>query len=303
MPADGVFPSRARGHAPGSRWTAEEDAILLDAAKPDVPRSDAALLAMPRLPGRSPSAVRNRISELRARERRAADVAPSIARRGVSIRTSRITARALDQGALDYPVAEWAAHERPKTRGDCLPGGCNEARPCPFVSCRHHLHLSVKTTGSITLHHGPGVEPWELAESCALDVAERGRTGVDHGLPDVGHATLEEIGALVGITRERVRQIVERGLAAIVAGVDTATALAALDNALERTGEGRATVPPSLPVTRRYLPVVRAEAPPERPALDAEARALAAEARALAATRAPLLSPRTWERSAARRLP
>lgn len=296
MPADGVFPSRARGHAPGSRWTAEEDAILLDAAKPDVPRSDAALLAMPRLPGRSPSAVRNRISELRARERRAADVAPSIARRGVSIRTSRITARALDQGALDYPVAEWAAHERPKTRGDCLPGGCNEARPCPFVSCRHHLYLSVKTTGSITLHHGPGVEPWELAESCALDVAERGRTGVDHGLPDVGHATLEEIGALVGITRERVQQIVERGLAAIVAGVDTATALAALDNALERTGEGRAPVPPSLPVTRRYLPVVRAEAPPERPALDAEARALAA-------TRAPLLSPRTWERSAARRLP
>lgn len=295
MPADGVFPSRARGHAPGSRWTAEEDAILLDAAKPDVPRSDAALLALPRLPGRSPSAVRNRISELRARERRAADVAPSIARRGVSIRTSRITARALDQGALDYPVAEWAAHERPKTRGDCLPGGCNEARPCPFVSCRHHLYLSVKTTGSITLHHGPGVEPWELAETCALDVADRGRRdgfdGIDHG-----HATLEEVGALVGITRERVRQLVERGLAAVAAGVDTATALAALDSVDERAGEERAPVPPSLPVTRRYLPVVRAEAPPERPALDADARALAA-------TRAPLLSPRTWERSAARRLP
>jgi hypothetical protein len=29
--------------------------------------------------------------------------------------------------------------ERPKTRGECL----NEARPCPWIACRHHLLIEV----------------------------------------------------------------------------------------------------------------------------------------------------------------
>lgn len=298
MAADGIAPSRARGHAPGAKWTDAEDAALLAHAPPELARSEAAALAAPHLPGRSPSAVRNRLSELRNRQRKAGDAAPALARRGIAIRAGRLSKRALDAGAFAYPVSEWETYERPKTRGDCLPGGCNEARPCPFVSCRHHLYLSVKETGSITLHHGPNVEPWELAETCALDVAERGRPNPDHGIsPDLGHATLEEVGAFVGITRERVRQIVEGGLAKIMEGVDTATALAALDNAAERDGDERDALPPALPVVRRYLPVLRAEPPPpERPALDADARALAA-------TRAPLLDPRTWLRRAAARRP
>jgi sigma-70-like protein len=80
--------------------------------------------------------------------------------------------------------------ERPRTRGDCE----NGPRPCPFVSCAHHLYLDVTDTPSITFNH-PDREPWELKETCALDVADRG--GV----------TLEEVGDFIGLTRERIRQV------------------------------------------------------------------------------------------------
>jgi len=80
---------------------------------------------------------------------------------------------------------------RPRTRGDCA----NVPRPCPFVSCSHHLYLDTnEETGTIKLNH-PGKEPWELAETCALDAAE------------AGGQTLEATGELLGITRERVRQV------------------------------------------------------------------------------------------------
>ena len=79
---------------------------------------------------------------------------------------------------------------RPQTRGDCREG----PRPCLWVGCRYNLYLEVNRSGSIVVHD-PDREPWELAESCALDVAERGGT------------SLEQIGRLFGLTRERVRQI------------------------------------------------------------------------------------------------
>lgn len=80
--------------------------------------------------------------------------------------------------------------DRPRTRGDCVDG----PRPCPFVGCKYHLYLDVTEAGAIKLNH-PDKEPWELDETCALDVADRDGT------------TLERVGQLVGITRERVRQI------------------------------------------------------------------------------------------------
>jgi len=54
-------------------------------------------------------------------------------------------------------------------------------------------------TGSIKLNH-PDVELWELAETCSLDVAER------------GGATLEDVGEVLNVVRERVRQIEMRAL-------------------------------------------------------------------------------------------
>jgi hypothetical protein len=85
---------------------------------------------------------------------------------------------------------------RPKTRAACAGG----PRPCPFVGCKFHLFLDVKpATGAITFNF-PGAELEDLAETCALDVADRG--GV----------TLESVGALMNLTRERVRQVGTAGL-------------------------------------------------------------------------------------------
>lgn len=79
----------------------------------------------------------------------------------------------------------------PATRGDCLVMD----RPCPFVSCRYHLHLDVdpKSGGLKILR--PDIDVWELKETCVLDVASR------------GELTLEQVGVIMNITRERVRQI------------------------------------------------------------------------------------------------
>jgi len=86
--------------------------------------------------------------------------------------------------------------DRPGTRGECK----EDVRPCPYVSCKHHLYLDVNPeTGSIKLNF-PDLEVWEMAETCSLDVADRG--GI----------TLEEVGEILNLTRERIRQVEVRGL-------------------------------------------------------------------------------------------
>lgn len=108
----------------------------------------------------------------------------------------RITREELALGAMMYPPVDV---RRPTTRSDCE-HGINDQRPCPWVGCRYHLYLEVnEDTGSIKLVF-PELEPWELTETCALDVADRG--GV----------TLEEVGVLSNRTRERVRQEETRAL-------------------------------------------------------------------------------------------
>jgi hypothetical protein len=87
--------------------------------------------------------------------------------------------------------------QRPRTRAECA----SVPRPCPFVGCRHHLCLDINPeSGSIKFNH-PDVDPADMRESCALDVADRG--GI----------TLENVGALLGLTRERVRQLEVAALA------------------------------------------------------------------------------------------
>jgi hypothetical protein len=79
----------------------------------------------------------------------------------------------------------------PLTRGDCADG----PRPCPLVSCRYHLALDMDPRrGSIKLNF-PDLEIWEMPETCALDVADR------------GGETLEAVGELLNVTRERARQL------------------------------------------------------------------------------------------------
>jgi len=116
-------------------------------------------------------------------------------RRTISIK--RLPKRELERGKQLYPETDYP---RPVTRADCTQGEF-AIRPCPFVSCKYHLYLDVlDRTGSIKLNF-PDLEVWELPESCALDVADRG------GMP------LEEIGDVMNLTRERVRQIETKGLA------------------------------------------------------------------------------------------
>jgi len=102
-------------------------------------------------------------------------------------------------GIVDPEIQEIVAEieaKRPRVRAECAAG----QRPCMFVSCKHHLYLDVNpSTGSIKLNF-PDREIWELDETCALDVADRG--GI----------TLEEVGTIMNLTRERIRQVETRGL-------------------------------------------------------------------------------------------
>lgn len=109
------------------------------------------------------------------------------ARRSVTIAIHRLSKTELAIGALLWPERP----RRPVTRSECA----QAVRPCPFVSCKHHLYLDVdEDIGSIKLNY-PELEPWELDDSCALDIA------------DQGGCTLDRAGRLLNVTRERLRQI------------------------------------------------------------------------------------------------
>ena len=119
--------------------------------------------------------------------------------RAKTISVKRMTKRELELGRMLYPEVDDI--ERPRVRSECS----DAPRPCPYVSCKHHLFLDVSArTGAIKLNF-PDLEVWEMTETCALDVADRGGT------------TLEEVGAIMNLTRERIRQVEVKGLAKLAA--------------------------------------------------------------------------------------
>jgi len=107
--------------------------------------------------------------------------------------------RRISTGDIDPEEVELLGElskSRPHTRAECV----SSPRPCVFVSCKYNLYLDVNPeTGSIKLNF-PDKELWELEYTCALDVAEKG--GI----------TLEEVGEIMNLTRERIRQVETRGL-------------------------------------------------------------------------------------------
>lgn len=138
-------------------------------------------------PAEAPAQPELPLTREQVRSRRKRDV------RGTTISVKRITKRELALGRMLYPVEEHEDVSRPKTRAACA----DVPRPCPFVSCKHHLYLDVSArTGAIKVNF-PDLEPDELPAdaSCSLDVADR------QGI------TLEETGAAMNLTRERIRQV------------------------------------------------------------------------------------------------
>lgn len=132
------------------------------------------------------------ITREQRRSRRKRDV------RARTISVKRMTKRELEIGRLLYPETDYW---KPRTREECVGG----PRPCPYISCKHHLYVDVSPrTGAIKLNF-PDLEVWELSESCALDVADRGGT------------TLEDVGAIMNLTRERIRQVEVKALAKLEA--------------------------------------------------------------------------------------
>ncbi|HEX3851242.1 MAG TPA: sigma factor-like helix-turn-helix DNA-binding protein [Polyangiaceae bacterium] len=132
------------------------------------------------------------ITREQRRSRRKRDV------RARTISVKRMTKRELEIGKLLYPEADYY---KPKQRAECAEG----PRPCPYVSCKHHLFIDVSPrTGAIKLNF-PDLEVWEMGESCALDISDRGGT------------TLEDVGAIMNLTRERIRQVEVKALAKLEA--------------------------------------------------------------------------------------
>jgi Sigma-70, region 4 len=194
-------------HVPGT-----EEQEMMDEPEMAVETEGALALA----PAPLESLETEHVTREQRRSRRKRDV------RARTISVKRMTKRELELGRMLYPET---AVDKPRTRAECAQG----ERPCPFVSCKHHLYLDVSAkTGAIKLNF-PDLEVWEMTETCALDVADRGGT------------TLEEVGAIMNLTRERIRQVEVKGLAKLEALKD----MSALRDYVD---EG--------PVGKRRLPVL-----------------------------------------------
>lgn len=123
------------------------------------------------------------------------------------------------EDAFAAPREEDDAPARPRTRGECE----NTARPCPYVTCRHHLLIDVSEQGNILLNEGDPCRRMgsravsraapesfdqralrrlaELPHTCSLDVA------------DEGPHTLEQVGEFMGVRKERAYRVEERAIA------------------------------------------------------------------------------------------
>jgi Sigma-70, region 4 len=168
----------------------------------------------------APNTSANAVTREQRRSRRKREV------RARTISVKRMTKRELEIGRMLYPETDYY---KPATRAECAEG----ARPCPYVSCQHHLFLDVSSrTGAIKLNF-PDLEVWEMNESCALDIADRGGT------------TLEDVGAIMNLTRERIRQVEVKALAKLEALKDMSSLRDFID-------EG--------PVGKRRLPILAASA-------------------------------------------
>ena len=103
------------------------------------------------------------------------------------------SARAL--ASLDKLVGPSEPSDRlgaPRVRAECI----NGPRPCPWASCRHHLAVDVTGHGGLRITW-PMLQIGEVLYSCALDVTDDYPAGL----------TQDQVGALLNLSHERIRQI------------------------------------------------------------------------------------------------
>ncbi len=105
--------------------------------------------------------------------------------------------------------------DRPRLRSQCVDG----PRPCPWVSCRYNLFLDIRSDGILRFNF-PEKEPHEVFQSCALDLAEDGLR------------TLEQVALLMGMSKERARQIEEVAFSKIEDAIKQQYRYAELDDLL-----------------------------------------------------------------------
>jgi hypothetical protein len=90
--------------------------------------------------------------------------------------------------------------------------GLSHCRPCVWSSCSAHLYLWVNDVGSIRFNHAD-VLPEQLERlkaTCALDVSDD-----DTNRDERRHLALEKVGAYLGMTLERARQLEKESLATL----------------------------------------------------------------------------------------
>lgn len=80
---------------------------------------------------------------------------------------------------------------------------CPTTRPCRKFSCPHHLWVEDERRGRPHNGKSPPSKLVERADSCALDIAERG----DH--------TTAQVARTMQLTPDRVNQLEDRGLAKV----------------------------------------------------------------------------------------